>query len=213
MGTEGSSLAAARRLREMWEHKTEERLGTVWDAAFEGWIEKCGYARVADAVQRVVAKRYIDLRAGRPPTDVGSVLRYAMVLRAEDREPGSLDCYMIRGRMREKFYMEEDENVIATLLYSGRSARAMHRAVDENDTLEGFYADIGVERSPLPRFLENVVPGKVLVRESDPEWPLWVDYYRKTRGQSPPMNKQFGWYFPSRLPPADFSSKRSARRR
>jgi hypothetical protein len=37
---ESPTLAAARQLREMWEHKTGDRLGPTWDLAFLDWITK-----------------------------------------------------------------------------------------------------------------------------------------------------------------------------
>jgi hypothetical protein len=44
---------------------------------------------------------------------------------------------------------------------------------------------------------------RVFIKEDDPEWPIWNAYLRKTTGRGAPMNKHFGWFFPSRLPPVD----------
>ena len=46
------------------------------------------------------------------------------------------DCYDVRGRMRQKFYCEEDDSEVLSLLKksdarAGVSASAMHQAVDD----------------------------------------------------------------------------------
>jgi hypothetical protein len=51
--------AAARQLRDMWEHKAwpDEPLVAGWTNAFSDWIEKFGFGRVSDAVQMASASR------------------------------------------------------------------------------------------------------------------------------------------------------------
>src|SRR5438105_658252 len=134
-GQEFATGAAARQLREMWEHKTGDRLGPAWDMAFLDWIKKSGFPLVADAIQRVAASRHSE-DGKRVPPNVGDVPKYAVVLQADETEPGMLDCYLVRGRMRKKFYCEEDDGDILALLRSAMRAgirtSEMHSAVEEN---------------------------------------------------------------------------------
>lgn len=51
--------------------------------------------------------------------------------------------------------------------------------------------------APMP-----VRPRLVFVPADTEEWSEWARYWRKTRGESPPQNCRFGWFFPSRFPPA-----------
>jgi hypothetical protein len=219
-GQEFPTGAAARQLREMWEHKTGEGLGRAWDAAFLDWIKKSSFPLVADAVQRVAAPRYSEDGKRLLPT-ITDVPKYAVVLQADDAEPGMLDCYLVRGRMRKKFYCDEDDGEILALLRTamraGVHASEMRRAVDENDNLEDCFAALGVDRTEFriamghPIF-DRPVRHLVFIREGDPEWPLWDAYLRKTTGKGAQMNKHFGWYFPTRVPPDEAPKRRSRQR-
>jgi hypothetical protein len=109
------TMAAARQLREMWERKTGDRLGAEWDRTFLDWARKSSFGLVADAIQRVAAPRYSD-DGKRVPPNVDNVPAYAVALRADEAEPGMLDCYLVRGRMRKKFYCEENDDDVLALL-------------------------------------------------------------------------------------------------
>lgn len=210
------SPGALRQVREMWEFKTGQWLGPRWNAGFADWIKKFGVARVTDAVQRAAIVKY-SKDGERIPPNVLDVPKYAAVEQADDDEPGMANCYLVRGRMRLKFFYadHDDGDVLALLrraLRAGVSASAMHEAVDENNTLEDCFVSLGIDkvefRIAMGQSIVDVMPKtRVFVREEDPEWPIWNEYLRKTRGTGSPMNKQFGWYFPSRLPPVDPPSK------
>jgi hypothetical protein len=77
-----------------------------------------------------------------------------------------------------------------------------------NPLNDGAFVD--AERSPLVSLLDamrNATRQKVFIRESDPEWPLWQAHLRRTIGRGSPINRQFGWYFPTRLPPDESTSE------
>jgi hypothetical protein len=214
------SPGAVRQLREMWENKTWKRLGSGWNAAFADWIEKFGFGLVADAVQAASVASYSEDDERLPP-DIRDVPKYAAVQQAEEREPGMRDCYLVRGRMRQKFYCEEDDSEVLSLLRramrAGVSASAMHQAVDDNNTLEGCLISMGIDRvefrvamgHPIVDLTSN---DQVFISEKDPEWRIWGAYWYRTKGVGPPMNKDFGWFFPSWLPPTDPPSKRAPRK-
>jgi hypothetical protein len=213
------TAAAAQQLREMWEHKVGERLGPTWDAAFLDWIKKWGYGLVADAVQSVAAPFFSD-DGERQPRNVYDVPKYAAVERAEDAEPGMRDCYLVRGKMRKKFFSKDSDDTILELLRrvlrAGISGSEMQRVVDENNTLEDCFADLGVDRTEFRiamghPIVDLPVRGRVFIREDEQEWKLWDSYRRKTTGKGLPMNKHFGWFFPTRVPPADEPPKRRSR--
>jgi hypothetical protein len=210
---------AARQLREMWERKTGDRLGPAWDPAFSEWIKKSSFPLVADAIQRVAAPRYSE-DGKRVAPSLGQVPKYAVVLQADEAEPGMLHCYLVRGLMRNKFYCDEDDGdtlaLLRTAMRAGTSESEMYRAVEENETLEDCFAALGVDRTEFriamghPIF-DGPVRQRVFIKEDDPEWPAWNAYLLKTTGKGAPMNKHFGWYFPSRLPPVDEPTKRRSR--
>jgi hypothetical protein len=89
---------------------------------------------VADAVQRASVVGYSE-DGERLPPNIRDVPKYAAVDQAEDGEPGMRDCYFARGRMRQKFYYEEDDNEVLSLLRramrAGVSPSEMHQAIDE----------------------------------------------------------------------------------
>ena len=220
-GEELPSGAAARQLRKMWEYKTGARLGPAWDPAFHGWIERSGFPLVADAVQLVVVPRY-DENGKRVSPIVTEVPKYAVVLQEDEAEPGMRECYLVRGLMRKKFYCEEQDDEILDLLRramrAGVTPSHMRNAVAENDVLEDCFATLGIDRTEFRIAMGHPIVDRparhlVFIRESDPEWPLWDAYLRKTTGKGAPMNKHFGWYFPSRLPPAVGPTKRRSRGR
>lgn len=201
---------AARQLREMWEHKTGQFLGHGWDPAFADWIKKFGGARVADAVQSATITDFGE-DGERQPADVRNVPKYATVELAEDREPGMRDCYLTRGHMRKKFYYSDDNDgevlsLLRNAMRSGVTQSGMREAIEESNTLEDCFAMLGIDRvqfriamgQPIVDFPKR---GQVFIKEEDPEWPIWNAYLRKTTGKGAPMNKHFGWFFPSRLPP------------
>ena len=41
------------------------------------------------------------------------------------------------------------------------------------------------------------------VSQNTPQWRAWEAHYRRTRGQSPPMDTRGGWNFPTEWPPAE----------
>jgi len=218
---ENQSAGAARQLREMWEHKTGDRLGPAWDPAFLDWIKKSGFGLVADAVQAAAVSRYSEDGERQTP-NISDVPRYAAVLQAEAAEPGMLDCYLVRGRMRKKFYSHDSDDEILALLKAamraGVPASEMRRAVDENDTLEDCCASFGVDRTEFRiamghPIVDLPVRHRVFIREDEWEWQLWDSHLRKTTGKGAPMNKHFGWYFPTRVPPVDDPPKSRSRSR
>ena len=165
------------------------------------------------------APRFSEGGKRRPP-DIRDIPKFAAVEKAEEREPGMRGCYRVRGRMRKKFYCtENDDDVLALLrrlLRDGVSPTAMHQAVDGADTIEECFVSLGLDRVEfriaMGQSIDDVLSKRlILIREEDPEWRLWDTHWRRTRGTSLPMNKQFGWYVPSRLPPADPPTKRAAR--
>lgn len=205
----------------MWERKSDFRLGAGWNNAFADWIKNFGFALVADAVQMASVAGYSE-DGERLPPDIRDVPKYATVERAEEREPGMRDCYFVRGRMRLKFYYEEDTNEVLGLLKrvmrAGVSRSAMHQAVDESNTLEDCFVALGIDRFEfriaMGHSVVDLAPkSKVLVREQDPEWPAWNSYLLRTTGKGAQMNKNFGWYFPTRMPPSDDPPKGRSRKR
>jgi len=170
-----STRASARVLREMWEHKTDERLSAAWEGPLVSAIEKYGYSHMEDALQAVAARllRHLRSSAEPPPVSIGDVVAYAAVSHADELEPGVGECYLIRGHVRKKFIGGDDGEMLAALLNAmrnGMSVSAMHKALDENDTLEDCFAALGVERSPLlDIFAAAKVRKKVLVRFDEPE--------------------------------------------
>ena len=212
--------SAVRLLREMWEHKTWQLLGPGWNAAIAEWIGKFSFGLVADAMQKASAARYTEDEKRITP-DIRDVPKFATVQQAEERELGMENCYLVRGRIRKKFFCEDDDSEVLSLLKNamraGVSASAMHRAVDENNTLEDCFVSMGMDkfefRAAMGRPIVDLpLRGQVFISERDPEWRLWDAYWSKTKGMSPPMNKNFGWFFPSRLPPADAPLRRRAGR-
>jgi hypothetical protein len=215
---EMQSPAAARQLREIWEYKTSDRLGPAWDAAFFDWIKRYGFPLVADALQLVAAPRFSE-DGQRLPPNVRDVPRYAAVEGAEAAEPGMRDCYLVRGQMRKKFYSSDsDDEVLALLkdaMRAGVNAFEMYRAVDESDTLEDCFAALGIDRMEFRiamghPIVDLPVRHLVFIREDEPEWRLWDSYLRKTTGKGAQMNKRFGWYFPTRVPPVGGAPKRQS---
>ena len=158
----------------------------------------------------------------RLPPHISDVPKYAAVEQADEREPGMRDCYFARGRMRQKFYYEADDNEALSLLRramrAGVSPSAMHQAIDESNTLEDCFVALGIDRFvfriAMGHPIVDLLPKRqVFIREEDPEWPTWNAYLRKTTGKGAPMNKHFGWYFPTRVPPVDAPPKRRSRSR
>ena len=184
-----------------------ERLPKVWDAAFESWIAVYGMAMVEDAIQRVVTDVWNPVTRPADPS-IRDVPRYAAVLRSEEAEPGMHDCYMVRGRAKAKYvYIDGHEllDILRNAMRDGISASTMHDTVTNNETYEGCCADLGIGASEFRRMFGSDEPpaDKVFIREDQPEWRAWDAYLRQTTGRGAPMNQRFGWFFPSRLPPAD----------
>lgn len=220
MKSDSEISPAALQLRKMWEHKVwdDKPLGPGWNAAFADWIKEFGFSRVADAVQMASAPRFSE-DGDRLPPDIRDVPKYAAVERAEDREPGMKACYLVRGRMRLKFYHEEDDNEVLKLLKramrAGVSASAMHDGVVQNTTLEDCFASMGIDRTEFRIAMGHPIDLRlkanlVFVRVEDPEWRLWDAYLRKNTGKGAPIVRG-GWNFPSRLPPSGSPRKRSKR--
>lgn len=129
-------------------------------------------------------------------------------------------CYLVRGRMRVKFVCEESDGEVLSLLKkamrAGVSPSAMHEAVEENNTLEGCFVSMGIERFEFRVAMGDPIVDlsskrKVFISEKDPEWRIWNAHLRGTRSIDPPMNKDFGWFFPSRLPPTDPQPRKPSR--
>lgn len=206
---------ALRQLREMWEFKANELLGSGWNAAFADWIKKFGLALVTDAVQQASTSRYSEDDKRLPP-DIRDVPKYATVAQAEAKEPGMGECYLVRGLMRKKFYCAQNDDDVLELLQralrAGASPSAMYQAVKENNTLEDCFYSLGIERTEFRIAMGQLVVDlpfrqQVFIREEDPEWLIWNEYLRRTTGKGSPMNKNFGWFFPSPLPPTDQPTK------
>ncbi|MES5481529.1 hypothetical protein QMZ05_02150 [Bradyrhizobium sp. INPA03-11B] len=204
-------MSAARWLRETWEHKTGERLPQVWDAAFLDWIQRYTLPLVTDAIQSVGVAGYSDDGERRAP-NIRDVPKYAAVEQAEASEPGMRQCYFVRGRMRKKYFCGDNDEVVLELLRrvkrAGVTGFDMDRAVDDCETLEDCFAALGMDRGEFRVAMGHPVVDlppreRVYIKEDDPEWPLWNAYLRKKTGRGAPMNKHFGWFFPSRLPPTD----------
>lgn len=223
MNADSEMSAAARQLREMWEHKAcvDRPLGPAWNEVFADWIKRFGFGRVADAVQLASVPRFSE-HGERLPPDVRDVPKYAAVQRADDRDPGMKDCYLVRGRMRLKFYCDENDSEVLTLLrralHAGVSPSAMHGAVDENYMLEDCFATIGIERWEFRLAMGHPIvdlrrSNQVFVRMEELEWRIWDAHLRRTTGRGSPINRQGGWYFPSRLPPPDGPTKKVKSRR
>lgn len=212
--------AAARSVREMWQHKTGEYLPSTWDPTIINWVERFGLPLVSDAVQAVADSGFSE-DGKRHPAAVLDIPRYATVEQAEAAEPGMKDCYFIRGRMREKFYTKDDEGPIigflSEVMRGGMSVSAMHQAVDDNETLEDCFAQLGVDRTVFRvamghPIVDRPVRHQVFISEHEPEWRLWDAYLRKTTGRGSPMNKHFGWHFPTRTPPVEQTPRRRSHR-
>ncbi|MGY8663506.1 hypothetical protein Q3C01_14185 [Bradyrhizobium sp. UFLA05-109] len=209
MVSEDGSIGAAQRLREMWEHKTGERLPQVWDAALSDWIQRYTLPLVIDAIQSVGVAGYSENGERRAP-DIRDVPKYAAVEQAEANEPGMRHCYFVRGRMRKRYFCDDSDEEVLELLRRVMRDRAtrsdMDRSVDDCETLEDCFAALGMDRGEFRVAMGHPVVDlplrdRVFIKEDDPEWPIWNAYLRKTTGKGAPMNKHFGWFFPSRLPP------------
>ena len=60
--------------------------------------------------------------------------------------------------------------------------------------------------APQPSHAKAGVPGQpmaVLVAVDSPQWEAWA----KHLGKTPPVNREFGWYFPTEWPPSDVVPK------
>jgi hypothetical protein len=163
------SDGAVRQVREMWEFKTDQRLGPRWNAAFADWIKKFGLAQVTDAVQRAAVIRYSD-DGERTLPNVINIPKYATVEQADDNEPGMRQCYADH----------DDGDVLSLLrraLRAGVSSSAMHEAVDENNTLEDCFVSLGIDRvefriamgqsivDAMPQFTADMMQGSGACQE------------------------------------------------
>jgi hypothetical protein len=201
-----------RRVREIWEGKTGEWLSKKWDSAIAKWITEYEFSLVVDAITAVVgyAHRFDATLppSKRPIPNILEVPKFAFVLRADEKEPGMLECYRLRGRIMTKFsYVDPHEmiTVLAAALRDGMSIGAMKRAFDDNETLEGLCAALGVESYEYQEMFggrETVEQEKFFIRDDQPEWRAWQTYLLNTKGAGSPINKQFGWHFPTQWPPA-----------
>jgi hypothetical protein len=211
------SSGAVRQVREMWENKTGQFLGPRWNAAFEDWIKKYGVPRVIDAIQKASIVKFSD-DGERISPNILDVPAYAHVEQADDDESGMGECYLLRGKMRVKFhYAEQNDGDVLMLLRralrAGVSSSAMRRAVEENDTLEDCFVSLGTERVEfritMGQSIVDLKPkGRFFIGVDTPEWRAWDEFGRKTRGKGWPINKEFGWYFPTQWPPADLPPKK-----
>ena len=205
-----------RRVREMWEHKTGQWLSKKWDAAIAKWITEFEFS--------LVTRRYLGccglcaslrcdsaLPSKRPVPSILDVPKFAFVLRADEKEPGMLDCYLLRGRIIAKFlYVDPNEmiTILAAAMRDGMSIGAMSRAVDDNETLEGLCIALGVENFEYQEMFcgpPTIEQKNVFIREDQPEWRAWQSYLLNTTGTGSPMNKQFGWRFPTQWPPVSMA--------
>jgi hypothetical protein len=96
----------------------------------------------------------------------------------------------------------------------GRDACA-HVHVREGDTMADLVRMVetmAARRCSVNQILEAVrafndraatIPApSVWISASAPEWRAWAEYWRATKGRTPPQDKRGGWRFPSRTPPA-----------
>lgn len=213
---------AARQLRAMWNNKVwaDEPLGPNWDSTFANWIQKFGYERVADAVQTASVPCYAEDGKRLLPPDIHNVPKHAAVEWAEDREPGMKACHLARGRMRQKFFCEKNDNEVLKLLVramrAGVSASAMNDAIDSSFTLEDCFVAMGVDRVEFRiamghPILDSRPKGQIFIPMEHSEWQIWDSYLRRTTGKGAQISKRGGSYFPSRLPPADPALKKGKR--
>lgn len=142
----------------------------------------------------------------RLPPDIRDVPKYAAVERVEDREPGMKTCYLIRGRMRLKFYYEESDNEVLGLLRramrAGVSLSAMNDAVDNTTTLEDCFVEMGIDRTEFRIAMGHPIVNlrstrRFFVREEYPEWRLWDAYLRRWTGKGAPISRQVAGIFPA----------------
>jgi hypothetical protein len=204
-----------RRVREIWEGKTGEWLSKKWDAAIAKWITEFEFSLVIDAISAVVgyAHRFDATLppSKRPVPSILDVPKFAFVLRADEKEPGMLDCYLLRGRIMTKFlYVDPNDmiTILAAAMRGGMSIGAMRRAVDNNETLEGLCTALGVENFEYQEMFcgpPTIEQKNVFIREDQPEWRAWQSYLLNTTGTGSPMNKQFGWRFPTQWPPVSMA--------
>ena len=94
-------------------------------------------------------------------------------------------------------------------------ARDAHVHVREGDTMADLVRMVetmAARRCSVNQILEAVrafndraatIPApSVWISASAPEWRAWAEYWRATKGRTPPQDKRGGWRFPSRTPPA-----------
>jgi hypothetical protein len=197
-----SQGAVARQLHDMWWHKTGEWLDPeVWDPIMAGWVKEFRQPILVDAVQLVVAAA---VRKG-AVAKIDDLPRFAKVLHEDDIEPGRGQCYLVRGRMRSKYRLVEEDDplllqVLIRAMRKGVTIDAMYEAIAEQSTLRDClyylgidpneYQDLGKQKSEL-----------IFLDGDSAEFALWDAYSRRTTGRGIPLNSRGGWYFPTRLPP------------
>ena len=195
----------ARALREMWLYKTGENLGHAWDPVLDKWLRVFGYGLLADCVQEVALR-------GR---DILDVARFAAVTFADEKQPGMKQCYLMRGRIMKKFafYRWDFENralllkfLADTTLEGSVRHNLVWTAIDRSDTLEQLVDELAglSDQGPIvtPSFSAPFIRDQsVFVREGTPEWDAWQRYRYYTTGKGTPMDRNFGWHFPTRFPP------------
>ena len=194
--------AIARQLHEMWWHKTGQWLEPeVWDPIIENWVKQFRQPVLADAIQRVVATAVLK----RSVPDVENVPKFAKVLQADDKEPGMGDCYLVRGKIRLKYRMVEEEDpklleVLANAMRRGVTAAAMYEAVAQQNTLRDCLFAMGIDPNEY-QDLGKQKDGLIFLDGNSLEFLLWDAYTRKMTGRGVPLNSLGGWYFPTKLPP------------
>jgi hypothetical protein len=122
--------------------------------------------------------------------------------------------------MRKKFYCHDSDDTVLALLRTamraGVPASKMTRAVVENNSLEDCFTDLSIDPTEFRLAMGHPIidlPAKrrFFIREDQPEWRLWDDYLRKTTSKGAPM-VNFGWYFPTKVPPVDEPKGRSRKK-
>jgi hypothetical protein len=88
-------------------------------------------------------------------------------------------------RAREGDQVAEIVALVEKMAAEKRSTRQIAEAV------RAFAGERAAPTSPL-----------VWIASGTPEWTAWARYWRATKGKTPPRDRNDGWRFPSRWPPA-----------
>ncbi len=112
-----------------------------------------------------------------------------------DANMSKKEAHDIWKRMPEEERQKATESLPAFRAYC--QANADYRPIHANRYLskaryEGFLKV--AQQAAMPSFH---------IKRTDPSWPAWEAFYRKTKGKSPPTDASGGWRFPSEYPPEE----------